>query len=213
MTGINSISSSSNIYQTSQVSSGTTAARFKPDDESHHDKDGGGLLGAIDSALKAAGISGGLSSILKETDSTSTSSTSNTGSTTDTASTTDASSALSEFMANLMAALQSQNGKNVDASSETSDMPPPPPPPMGMGKGDIEDKLQSLITQLNNASITTSSDSTDTGSDALSTSFSDLMSALGKQSSTSSDLEAFLQALSSKLSGQGSAGNVIDTKA
>jgi len=213
MTSINSVSSTSNIYQTSQVSSGTTAARFKPEDESRHGKDGGGLLGAIDSALKAAGISGGLSSILKDADNTSVSSATDTESSSDTTSTTDATSALSEFMANLMAALQSQNGTGVDSSAEASDMPPPPPPPMGMGKGDIESKLQSLIAQLSNTSSSTSADSTDTDSDALSASFSDLMSALGKQSSTSSDLEAFLQALSSKLSGQGPSGNVINTTA
>ena len=213
MTSISSVSSSNNIYQTAQVGSGTTAARFKPGNESHHGKDGGGLLGAIDSALKAAGISDGLSSILKDADSTNTASTTNTESSTDTTSTTDASSALSEFMANLMAALQSQNATGADSPTETSDMPPPPPLPMGMGKSDIEDKLQSLITQLNNASSTTASDSTDTDSDALSTSFSDLMSALGKQSSTRSDLEAFLQTLASKLSGQGSSGNVINTTA
>jgi len=212
MTSINSVSSTNSIYQTSQVSSGTTAARFKPDDESRQGKDGGGLLGAIDSALKAAGISGGLSSILKDANSTSASS-SDTESSSDTTSTTDASSALSEFMANLMAALQSQNGTGVDSPAETSDMPPPPPPPMGMGKGDIESKLQNLISQLNNTSSIPTGDSTDADSDALSTSFSELMNALGKQSPSSSDLEAFLQGLSSKLSGQGSSGNVINTTA
>jgi len=212
MTSINSVSSTNSIYQTSQVSSGTTAARFKPEDESRQGKDGGGLLGAIDSALKAAGISGGLSSILKDANSTSASS-SDTESSSDTTSTTDASSALSEFMANLMAALQSQNGTGVDSPAETSDMPPPPPPPMGMGKGDIESKLQNLISQLNNTSSIPTDDSTDADSDALSTSFSELMNALGKQSPSSSDLEEFLQALSSKLSGQGSSGNVINTTA
>ncbi|TFW73140.1 hypothetical protein C3Y98_01975 [Methylotenera oryzisoli] len=209
MTSINNVSSTNSVYQTSQVSSGTTDARFKPEDESRHGKDGGGLLGAIDSALKAAGISGGLSSILKDADSTNTS-TSDTESSSDTTSTTDASSALSEFMANLMAALQSQNGTGVDSSAEAGNMPPPPP--MGMGMGDIESKLQSLIAQLSNTS-STSTDSTDAENDALSASFSELMSALGKQSSTSSDLESFLQALSSKLSGQGPSGNVINTTA
>jgi len=212
MTSINSVSSTSNIYQTSQVSSGTTASRFKPEDESRQGKDGGGLLGAIDSALKAAGISGGLSSILKDADSTSPSA-SDAESSSDTTPTTDASSALSEFMTNLMAALQSQNGTGVDSSAEASDMPPPPPPPIGMGKGDIGSKLQSLLAQLSNTSSSTSADNTNTDSDALSTSFSELMSALGKQSSTSSDLETFLQALSSKLAGQVPSGNVINTTA
>ena len=119
MTSISSVSSTNSIYQTSQVSSGKGTHHLKPDDDSQQGKDSGGFLGAIDTALKAAGVSGGLTSILgnanastSSTDSTSTDATASTNT-----SSTDPSSALTAFMQTLMAALQSQGNVNNSTSS------------------------------------------------------------------------------------------------
>ena len=82
MTSISSVSSTNSIYQTSQTSAGHSAHRMKPDNDQRQGKDGGGLMGAIDTALKSAGISGGLSSIFGDPSASSTSSASSTNDTT-----------------------------------------------------------------------------------------------------------------------------------
>ena len=218
MASISSVSSTNSIYQTSKVSSGKGTHHLKPDDDSQRGKDSGGFLGAIDTALKAAGVSGGLTSILGN-DNASTSSTEST-STDATASTntssTDPSSALTAFMQTLMAALQSQgdvnnstNSSSNSAKSTSESMPPPPP--MGMGGGDMESKLQSLMSQLSNSSSSDSSSSSSDGS-SLKSSFDSLMASLGKSSSSNGDLQTFLKSLSSSLEGQGTSGNVVSTK-
>ncbi|HCU84179.1 MAG TPA: hypothetical protein DGR15_02325, partial [Methylophilus sp.] len=111
MTSISSLGSNSSIQSLSQVSqrSGMQPPPPPPDGEGQG-KDGGGLLGAIDSALKSAGIEGGLESIFGQSGTSSTS-TSTSADSTDTStssdSTTDAASALNSFLQNLISALQS----------------------------------------------------------------------------------------------------------
>lgn len=239
MSTISNVSSTSNVQYLSQIKSNSTGHTHRHGDDSKQGKDGGGLLGAIDSALKSAGISGGLSSIFgsqgsSDSSATSTDSTAST-STTDSTDTTAATaqSNFESFMQNLVAAIQSQSsasGSNQtsDRSSSDSDMPPPPPPPMGMGGGDMQSKLESLISKLSSSSTssdstsTTSNGGTSSTSDSTSTSatsnleasFQNLLSSLGGSSDDSgASLQSFLKTLSEKLAGHGSSGALVSTTA
>lgn len=220
---IGSISSTGYMQQTSRVGSSSQMEGMpKPPDESRQGKDGGGFLGAIDSALKEAGISDGLSSLFggSSTSETASTSESDSNSTTSTSSTEDARAALDAFMQNLMAALQSQSDASStttsDSESDTamSGLPPPPPPPNGYGGEEgMSDKLQSLISELT-SSDSSSTDTSDSESSDLESSFASLMSALGGDSSSSSaDLQSFLESLASNLQGRGTSGTVVSTEA
>ena len=233
MTSINTVSSNSAIQSFSQVSqrSGMQPPPPPPDGEGKG-KDGGGLLGAIDSALKSAGIEGGLESIFGQSDTSSTSSSTASTETTDTSSsnsTSDAASALNSFLQNLISALQSQGTSSTSSSSDdssstaevsTSQGMPPPPPYGGHG---MEAKLQSLMASLSddssansstsaNSSSTGSTSSDSTSSSDLQSSFQSLVSALGGNSDNAS-LSGFLQALSSGMQHHGPSGNVVSTTA
>ena len=229
MTSINTVSSNSAIQSFSQVSqrSGMQPPPPPPDGEGKG-KDGGGLLGAIDSALKSAGIEGGLESIFGQSDTSSTASTETTD-TSSSNSTSDAASALNSFLQNLISALQSQGTSSTSSSSDDSSSTTevsasqgmPPPPPYG-GHG-MEAKLQSLMASLSgdssansstsaNSSSTGSTSSDSTSSSDLQSSFQSLVSALGGNSDSAS-LSGFLQALSSGMQHHGPSGNVVSTTA
>jgi len=125
MTSISSISSNNNIQSLSQVGqrNGMQPPPPPPDGEGHG-KDGGGLLGAIDSALKSAGIEGGLESIFGQSGTNSTGSTTSTGGTETTDNNdgnTDAASALNSFLQNLISALQSQGTTETTNSEDSTD--------------------------------------------------------------------------------------------
>jgi hypothetical protein len=222
MSAINSLSATSNVQQISHIKSGAMRAMAKPENDSRQGKDGGGLLGAIDSALKSAGITGGLSSIFGNQDSTDTAtdSTSSTSST-DASSSTQASAQTNfdAFMQNLIAALQSSTTSSDSSSSSipNSETEMRPPPPMGMG-GDMQSKLEELLTKLTNSSTADNStaDSSTSDNDStnsnLTTSFQALISSLGGTTSNS-DLSTFLKTLSDNLAGQGVAGGFISATA
>lgn len=219
MSTISNISALSSTFKTSSVSSSRQMEGLpKPPDESRQGKDGGGLLGAIDKALKSAGISDGLSSLFGKASETGESSTTN--STEETSSTEEGSkAALDSFLQNLMSALQSQSDATSTSSTASdsefsmSGMPPPPPPGgMGYGGQDISDKLQSLISSLSSDSSDTASEDSSSDSTSLESSFANLMSALGSNSSSNVDLASFLEALSSNLQDKGWQGNLISTQ-
>ncbi|AKR42892.1 hypothetical protein [Methylophilus sp. TWE2] len=222
MTSISSISSNNNIQSLSQVGqrNGMQPPPPPPDGEGHG-KDGGGLLGAIDSALKSAGIEGGLESIFGKSGTSSTSSTTSADGTEtieSSDSSRDAASALNSFLQNLMSALQSQGtdtssensteaSSTVEASA-TQGMPPPPP----YGGHGMEGKLQSLISSLTHSSSESTSDTSSDSSSDLENSFQSLVSTLGGNSENTS-LSGFLQALSSSMQHHGPVGNVVSTTA
>lgn len=231
MTSISSIGSNNYIQSLSQVGqrNGMQPPPPPPDGDKQG-KDGGGFLGAIDAALKSAGISGGLESLFgsQGTNSASTS-TESTDTSSTTSTSTDASDALSSFLQNLMGALQSQGtaGNNTESTSDSTDKTSVDATTTagvhrhfgGHGKQDMEAKLQSLISALNtssDSSNTTASNTTTSGStnenSALESSFQSLVSALGGSSSNAS-LSGFLQALSSNMQNRGPAGNVVSTEA
>jgi hypothetical protein len=219
MTSINSISSNSSIPSLSQIGQRNGMQPPPPPPEGEgHGKDGGGLLGAIDSALKSAGIEGGLESIFGQSGTSSTTSTDGTETTESSDSSTDAASALNSFLQNLISTLQSQgttdtsSEDSTDASSTTeasTTQGMPPPPPYG-GHG-MEAKLQSLISSLTNSDSDDSTTSDSAGSD-LENSFKSLVSALGGDSDSTS-LSGFLQALSTSMQHRGPTGNVVSTTA
>jgi hypothetical protein len=109
MSTISNVSSTSNVQYLSQIKGNSTGHTHKPADDARQGKDGGGLLGAIDSALKSAGISGGLSSIFgsqasSDNVSSSTDSTSSTTTTDPTNATEEtAQTNFESFMQNLIA--------------------------------------------------------------------------------------------------------------
>lgn len=223
MTSINSISSNNSIQSLSQIGQRNGMQPPPPPPEGEgHGKDGGGLLGAIDSALKSAGIEGGLESIFGQSGTSSTTSTDGTETTESSDSSTDAASALNSFLQNLISTLQSQgttdtsSEDSTDASSTTeasTTQGMPPPPPYG-GHG-MEAKLQSLISSLTHSESgdsTTSDTSSDSAGSDLENSFKSLVSALGGDSDSTS-LSGFLQALSTSMQHRGPAGNVVSTTA
>lgn len=231
MTSISSISSNNYLQSMSQVGqrNGMQAPPPPPDGD-RQGKDGGGFLGAIDAALKSAGISGGLESIFGNQDANSGSSTSSdsTDASNTTANSTDANAALSSFLQNLMGALQSQGAtsshseNNTESTNDSHDSTQTEGVHRhhgGPGKQDMEAKLQSLISALSTSSETntTSANSTATSlatsqNSELESSFQSLVSALGG-SSSNADLTGFLQALSSNMQHRGPAGNVVSTEA
>ena len=178
--------------------------------------DGGGFADAIADALKSIGISD-TSTSTSSTDASAAASSSDSTSTTDG---TDIAAALGSFLQSLMGALHAQNSGN--------DAPPPYSEQQGSGApggpGKLELDLQSLIAKLGSGSdsATTSTDGADSGDavDQLESAFGNLLDKLGTSSTASSDstsndaatkLAAFLQALSAKVGGNGTSGNMVNT--
>ncbi len=219
MTSISTVNSSSSIQSFSQVNQ--RGMPPPPPEGEQGGKDGGGLLGAIDAALKSAGVEGGLESIFGQSSgsSTSTDATVTDSDSSDSSTTTDAASALNSFLQELMSALQAQGSTDASStetsSADSSDVAMqgmPPPPPHGYGGQGMENKLQSLLSSLTSSSSDSSTDSnTDTDS-SLESSFQSLVSALGGNSDNS-NLTGFLQALSTSMQHRGPSGNVVSTTA
>jgi len=160
--------------------------------------DGGGFADAIAEALKSIGISDSGSDATAATAST------------DTSDTTDVTAAQGSFLQSLMGALHAQRSESAEA-----------PPPYGEqqggasdGPGELQSDLQSLLSKL-------SSGTSDAVSE-LESSFANLLDKLGgiaaadstdSTAGTDADskLAAFLQALSTKVGGNGSSGNLVHT--
>lgn len=169
-------------------------------------EEGGGFADAIAEALKSIGITDASSDSSTAAASTDISD----GTTTDS---TDVAAALGSFLQSLMGALHAQHSDSAEA-----------PPPYGEqqgGPGKLETDLQSLIAELasgtTSADSTASTDSSDTV-DQLESTFANLLDKLGVSTdsadgSASADtrLTAFLQALSSKVGGNGTSGNLVNT--
>ena len=220
MTSISTVNSSSSIQSFSQVNQ--RGMPPPPPEGEQGGKDGGGLLGAIDAALKSAGVEGGLESIFGQSSrsTTSTDATTTDSDSSDSSTTTDAASTLNSFLQELMSALQAQGSTDASStetsSADSSDVAMqgmPPPPPHGYGGQGMEDKLQSLLTSLTSSSSDSSSTDSNTDTDSsLESSFQSLVSALGGDSDNS-NLTGFLQALSTSMQHRGPSGNVVSTTA
>jgi hypothetical protein len=174
MTSISQISSNNGIQQLSQISQ----RGMRPPEGDQQEKDGGGLLGAIDAALKSAGIEGGLQAIFGQSSATSASSDSGSATdSTDTSQITDPASSLNAFLQQLMSALQAQGTTDSDTTENTDNnelalQGMSPPPPHGYGGQGMEDKLQNLISSLSSTSSdNTSADSDSGNSNGLESSF------------------------------------------
>lgn len=178
--------------------------------------DGGGFADAIAEALKSIGIT--------DTDaaSDSASTSASTGAdTSDAADSGDVAAALGSFLQSLMGALHAQH-------SDGAQEPPPYGEQQGAGgPGKLESDLQSLLAKLS-ADPAANSDDSD-AVDQLESSFANLLDKLGASATDSTDstdsaasttsasdattkLAAFLQALSTKVGGNGSSGNLVNTK-
>ncbi|WP_343733211.1 hypothetical protein [Duganella sp.] len=197
----------SRLSSTNSISSNSTEGVRPPPPPP---EDGGGFADAIAEALKSIGITDTSSDSAAAAASTDTSDSATADTTTDT---TGVAAALGSFLQSLMGALHAQHSDSAEA-----------PPPYGEqqgGPGKLETDLQSLIAEL--ASGTTAADSAaGTGSsdavDQLESTFANLLDKLGVSTdstdgSTSTDtrLTAFLQALSSKVGGNGTSGNLVNT--
>jgi hypothetical protein len=120
--------------------------------------------------------------------------------------------ALGSFLQSLMGALHAQNSDGADA---------PPPPPYGEqqgGPGKLESDLQSLISELSHGgSLAATAAMRSISWKALSpTCWTSWASAATAQTApaaphAATKLAAFLQALSSKVGGNGTSGNLVNT--
>lgn len=177
--------------------------------------EGGGFASAIADALQAIGITstGGGTDTAGAGASTSASST-------DTADSADSggsvADALGSFLQSLMGALHAQN------AASSNEAPPYGEAQQGGGPGRLEADLQSLLSKLTSDRASTgSADSTSAeGGDAVSqleSSFAKLLDKLGGGGSgaggteANTKLAAFLQALSAKVGGGGTSGNLVNT--
>lgn len=214
---INSVSQSGYVSSTNYSQSTTRQAQCAPPPP---DGGGGGpLLGAIANALQSLGQSS--------------SSTASTDSSSDNSGKSDsgnAAQALGSFLQKLMAALQ-----DVSGSKSQGEGPPPPPPPAlnaGTDGGPLAQDLQKLIASLSSqsasdtsstSSATTSAESStstattaaaETANTDLSSSFNELLDALGlSQQNGSQALQNFLQSILTQVSQHGRQGNFVDTSA
>ena len=217
---INTVSQSSYALSTTYSQFTTRQAQCPPPPP-----DGGGgrpLLGAIANALQSLGQS-----------SSSTGSTGSTDSISDNSGKSDsgnAAQALGSFLQKLMAALQDVSGPK----SQGEGPPPPPPPALNAGTdgGPLAQDLQKLIASLSSQSAsdtsstsnaTTSAENStstaitaadETANTDLSSSFNELLDALGlSQQNSSQALQNFLQSILTQVSQHGRQGNFVDTSA
>lgn len=222
---INSVSQSGYALSTNYSQSATRQAQCAAPPP---DGGGGGpLLGAIANALQSLGQS---SSRAASTDLASLSSSDSSGDSSSDTSSSNAAQALGSFLQKLMAALQ-----EVSGSKSQGEGPPPPPPPAinaGADGGPLAKDLQKLIANLSSqsASDTSSTSSTatstenststettavtETANTDLSSSFNQLLDALGlSQQNSSQALQNFLQSILTQVSQHGRQGNFVDTSA
>src|SRR5450830_649812 len=230
---ISSLGSSSAVAQTQYL--GRQRHDSDQDDGTQGVSSGGEsrFANAISQALASLGASS--SACATSTASGTTSSSASTGSTSGTESTQQA---LSAFAQSLFAALQAQNGTQSSsgtAGNTSSSTTSPSAVASASGSGgshhhhhggvsQLESGLQGLIQQLGATSSSGSSSSTGTSTgsgtssssnsaiDALQSSFSNLLAAVG-QSGSGASLTTFLQNLSNNVQGATNTGNVVKTSA
>jgi hypothetical protein len=196
---ISSITSSSAASQLAYISkndSGSTdATRQVPPPPP---EGGGGFISAIADALKSIGVSASSGESRESSDGS------------------NAAHALGSFLEELMDALHAQGTE--ESAAPPYGEPPQGGPGSGGGPGKLAEDLQSLIAKLGSsaadADATTGAEESSGTTGALETSFSNLLSAMGADSSdASSQLGSFLQALAGGMPQARSSGNLINTRA
>lgn len=236
---VSSIGSTNSTTALQQLFTKNTANGAVPDQDGDNDGSGvkaagkgGKFASAIQQALAQFGIGGSDTSA----GTVSASSTASGSADTATSTTQDPQQALQAFAHSLFAAIHAQSAASsgsstgtqsgtqatggLDAVAATSGEGKGHHHHGGGGAGKLESGLQSLIQQLSSGASTSSaatsetssaSTSTSSASNDLQTSFNNLLTADGATGS-STTLSSFLQALSQKLEGAPSTGNVVNTK-
>lgn len=223
MSSVQHISSQSSIFTNHRIGqSSQETCPPKPPGEDRQGKEGGGLLGVLDTALKSAGITEGLASIFGKADTESTTSLRE-DSTADASETASPSEALNAFIQQLMSQLQSSSSADVSDSQESDtslqttlgvdQRPPPPPSRMRYGEG-LSDKLSILIASLTSHQSDDQTSNSQTDSSTLQSRFNDLVSALGGSTDDSAaQLKNFLSSLASQLEQHHPNGYMVSTSA